>query len=70
VPTGVGVLVGSIGVAVGCCAINVGRGVGVGRLVVGQNGCAITVGLRFSSRRMSSMIAGLIAGIITIGHTP
>jgi hypothetical protein len=67
----VGVAVGGAGVAVGCCAINVGRGVAVGRSEVGQNGRApITMGLSCSSRRISSMMAGSIAGIITTGHTP
>ena len=67
----VGVPVGATGVAVGCCAINVGRGVAVGRSEVGQNGrVPITVGLSCSSRRISSMMAGLIAGSITTGHAP
>ena len=69
--TNVGVLVGATGVAVGCCAIDVGRGVAVGRSDVGQNGRAtIRVGFNGSSRRISSMMAGLIAGIMTIGHAP
>ena len=46
----VGAPVGGRGVAMGCCAINVGSGVAVGRSDVGQNGRAITVRLRFSSR--------------------
>jgi hypothetical protein len=63
------VVVGRTSVEVGRCAINVGRGVAVGRSEVGQNGRAtITVGLRFSSRRMSSMMAGSIAGIRISGH--
>jgi hypothetical protein len=67
--TKVGVPVGTTGVAVGRCAINVGLWVAVGRSEVGQNGRApITVGLSCSSRRISSMMAGSIGGIITIGH--
>jgi hypothetical protein len=65
----VGVWSGVTGVAVGCCAINVGRAGAVGRSDVGQNGSApISIGSSCSSRRISSMMAGSIAGMVTTGH--
>jgi hypothetical protein len=65
---------GSIGldVAVAPLAIEVARGVCVGSLgagvVVGQKGRGITVELMWSSRRMSSMMSGLTAGMTAYGQ--
>jgi len=71
VPT-TGVVDGGMGVDVGRTATRVGPGVRVGRtaggVVDGQKGRGTTVELMFSSRRMSSMMAGSTAGMTANGQ--
>ena len=67
-----GVVDDGMGVDVGRTATKVGPGVRVGRtdggVVAGQKGRGTTVELMFSSRRMSSMMAGSTAGMMANGQ--